>query len=172
MLRRLPTLLLAALVVLTSVALGTCPVGRCAAMQADAAPRAAAPEPQRHDHAAMQHAGHGAHAMAHGSHRTHAMHHADHGARHAVHGPAASAHDCCTRDGIAAPRCCPDAMQLAKHAAPASVERASAGIAIVATQPVPASLAAFPTATADPPRVAPPGAPPGTLIAHHTSLLV
>ncbi|MBM4247489.1 MAG: hypothetical protein FJ148_27490 [Deltaproteobacteria bacterium] len=173
MLRRIPTLLLAALVIVTSVALGTCPVGRCASMQADAAPRAAAPEPQHHDHAAMEHAGHGArHAMAHGSHGAHAMPHAEGGARHAMHAPAADAHDCCAGDGIGAPPCCPDAMQLAEHAAPASVGRASAGVALVATQPVPASLASFPTATADPPRVAPPGAPPGTLIAQHTSILV
>jgi hypothetical protein len=63
-------------------------------------------------------------------------------------------------------------MQLADHEAPASVERARAGIALVAALPVPTSLAAFPTATADPPRASPPGAPPGTLIAQHTSLLV
>jgi len=183
MLRRIPTLLLAALVVVTSVALGTCPVGRCASMQADAAPRAAAPEPQHHDHAAMQHAVHGTghamahgsqgvHAMRHGSHGTPAMRHAEDGARHAMHAPAADAHDCCARDGIGAPPCCPDATQLAERAAPASVERASVSVALVATQPVPASLASFPTATAGPPRVAPPGAPPGTLIAQHTALLV
>lgn len=161
MLRRTPTLLLAALVLVTSVALGTCPVGRCASMRADAA-RTAASEPQHHDHAAMQHAGHDAHAM----------HHAGHGARHAMKASASAAHDCCNRDGIGKPPCCPDAMQLADHEAPASVERPSAGIALVATQSVPASLAAFPTATADPPRAAPPGRPPGTLIAQHTSLLV
>ena len=41
-----------------------------------------------------------------------------------------------------------------------------------ASQPLPRSFAALATATKDPPRRVPLGAPPGTLIAQHTSLLV
>ena len=158
--RRLQSLLLTAIVALTGVALGACPVGRCAAMQADATATppdgGQAAQGGRGGHTC--HAGPGTAAQAHD------------GTEHAMHRPAA--HDCCTRDGIASPRCCPDSVRIAERSAPPSIERTSQSFALAAARPVPAGIAALPTAAADPPRRVTPGAPPGTLIAQHTSLLV
>jgi len=143
--RRLVTLLLTVLVAAGGVALASCPPGQCAAMQA---------EMTGEGHAAMQH---GVHA----------------GMPHAMQQPAATAHDCCERDGITRARgCCPDTVQLAQQQATPSAERASHDFELAAAQPVPTSLAAVATATTDPPRRVPLGAPPGTLITQHTSLLV
>lgn len=155
--RRLPHLLLVALVVLTGLALGACPVGRCAAVQGE---KAAGPQTVAaatgHCRTGMRH---GDAAMPHG-----------HGMQHAANHPAAT-HDCCARDGIASPRCCPESMQVAWQQAAPSSERTSHDFQLV-TAHVPAGLAAFATANNDPPRPVPLGAPPGTLIAQHTSLLV
>lgn len=158
--RRLQSLLLTAIVALTGVALGACPVGRCAAMQAGG------PAPA-HDGGHAAHGGHAGHA---GMHAGTAAHVHD-GTEHAMHRPAA-AHDCCRRDGIASPRCCPDSVRTAERSAPPSIERTSQGFALAAARPVPRGIAALPIPAAEPPRRIPPGAPPGTLIAQHTSLLV
>lgn len=115
---RLLSLLLTALVALAGVALGPCPQGRCAAMQA-------------------------------------------------------ASHDCCKRDGLTRPSCCPPAGQLSQQQAPPALERAADGIQVVATRPVPVVLAGLAPAPHDTPRrIDPAAAPPGTLIAQHTSLLV
>lgn len=154
--RRLAHLLLVVLVALTGFALGACPVGRCAAVQGEmaAGPQEVAAA-TRHGHAGMHH---GDAAMP----RGHGMHHAAH--QQATH--------CCERDGIASPRCCPESMQLAEQQAAPSSERTSHDFQLVAAQPVAVGLAALATASFDPPRRVPLGAPPGTLIAQHTSLLV
>lgn len=145
--RRLATLVLTVLVALGGVALGACPQGPCAEMQA------AAPAAQHVHTPAVAH--HDAHAGMHHDDRQHA-----------------AAHDCCTGEGISGPHCCPDTEQLAPQQATPSAERASHAFQVAAAQPVAAALAAVAIGTADPPRRPALGAPPGTLIAQHTSLLV
>lgn len=146
--RRLATLLLTVLVAVGGVALGSCPQGRCAEMQA-----AASGAPHAHAGAAEHHGAHG--GMQHGDRAQHA-----------------AVHDCCDGEGIAGPPCCPDMEQLAQQQATPSAERISHAFQLAAAQPVSAALAAVAIGTADPPRPVPRGAPPGTLIAQHTSLLV
>lgn len=153
--RRLASLLLTALVALTGVAVGACPLGRCLGMQAEAPSDPHAGHAMQDAHAGMQHAGGG-----------HAMHHA------AADVAAAPSHACCDRDGITSPPCCPESGQLAQQQATATTDRTSHAIQLVATVPVPTSLTTFVRATVDPPRPVPLGAPPGTLISQHTSLLV
>ncbi len=154
--RRLASLLLTALVALTGVAVGACPLGRCLAMQ-PAASATADPHAGHamHDgHAGMQHASAG-----------HAMH-------HVAQDSAAPSHACCDRDGITKPPCCPESGQLAQQQATPSSDRTSHAIQLVATVPVPAGLATFVRTAVEPPRPVPLGAPPGTLLTQHTSLLV
>jgi len=155
--RRLASLLLTALVVLTGIAVGACPLGRCLGMQ---------PAPAADPHAghAMQ-SGHDGHAGMQHADAGHAMHHVAQGAD----GPS---HACCDRDGVTNPPCCPESGQLAQQRATPSGDRTSHAIQLVATVTVPASLAAFVRTAIEPPRPVPLGAPPGTLVTQHTSLLV
>jgi hypothetical protein len=105
-------------------------------------------------HAGMQHA-----------HAGHAMH-------HVAQDAAAPSHACCDRDGITSPPCCPETGQVAQQQAAASSDRTSHAIQLVAAVPVPAGLATFVRTAIEPPRPVPLGAPPGTLVSQHTSLLV
>lgn len=152
--RRLASLLLTALVALTGVAVGACPLGRCLAMPPTAPADPHAGHAMHGDHAGMQHASAGQ-----------AMH-------HVAQDAATPSHACCDRDGITKPPCCPESGQLAQQQATPSSDQTSHAIQLVATVPVPASLTTFVRATVDPPRPVPLGAPPGTLISQHTSLLV
>jgi len=176
--RRLGSLLLTALVALTGVAVGACPLGRCLAMQ----PVATEAAPTGADHAGhgadARHAGHARHHAHGGTHHadaTHAgAHHEAHaGTHHVVADVSAEAsHACCDRDGIANPPCCPETGQLAPQRATPSSDRTGHAIQLVATVPVAAGLATFVRTAVEPPRPVPLGAPPGTLVTQHTSLLV
>lgn len=152
--RRLASLLLTVLVALTGVAVGACPPGRCLAMQPAAPADPHAGHTMHGDHAGMQHA-----------HAGHAMHHVTSDA-------AAASHACCERDGITNPPCCPESGQLAQQQATPSSDRTSHAIQLAATAMVPAGLTTFVRTAIEPPRPVPLGAPPGTLVSQHTSLLV
>ncbi len=85
----------------------------------------------------------------------------------------AAAHDCCKRDGLTRPSCCPATEHLSQQQAPPALERAADGIQFAAAQAVPVVLAAPAPHLPEAPRDIDPGAaPPGTLIAQHTSLLL
>lgn len=158
--RRFASLLLTALIALMGVAVGACPLGRCLAVQ---------PAASAGPHAGHGHAGHEAEATPHAGH---AMHDAHAGMHDVADASTTTSHACCDRDGIANPPCCPETGQLTQQKAAPSSDRPSHAMQLVATRPVPARLASFATAALDPPRPVPLGAPPGTLIAQHTSLLV
>lgn len=164
--RRLTSLLLTVLVAVTGIAVGACPLGRCLATQPAVA---AEPEPEagcaRHQASAAAHAGH---AM----HDGHAVTQHAHAGHHATAETAAGSHACCDRDGITNLSCCPETGQLAQQRATTSSERVSDALQLAAAQPVATVLALPSSPSTDPPRQVPPGAPPGTLIAQHTSLLV
>jgi len=84
-----------------------------------------------------------------------------------------AAHDCCKRDGFHKPSCCPATEHLSRAQAVPALERAADGIQLAAMQPVPVVLAPCAPALPEALREIDPGtAPPGTLIAQHTSLLL
>lgn len=85
----------------------------------------------------------------------------------------AAAHDCCKQNGLTRPSCCPETEQLSQQPAAPGLERAADGIHLAAAQRVPIVLAASAPRLPQAPRAIDPGAaPPGTLIAQHTSLLL
>jgi hypothetical protein len=141
MTRRVLPLLLAALVI-TGITAQTCPPWRCPTLSAPAAPAA--------EHHAMHHDVHAA------------------GAHFAAQ---ASAHDCCDRQGLTKPPCCPE-LQVGPGQSSATAGRASDFLQLAATQPAPFVLVVPALVRRDTPRRFDPGAPPGTLIEQHTSLLV
>lgn len=87
---------------------------------------------------------------------------------------AAPAMDCCPTGGLHEPSCCPPVDQLGQRSLqPAGSERPLQAVALAAGLPVPPAIAAPPAAAAVAPRaVVGTAAPPGTLIAQHTSLLL
>jgi len=85
----------------------------------------------------------------------------------------AAAHDCCKQNGLTKPSCCPETEQLSQQQATPALDRAADGIQYAAAQPVAVVLASAAPRLPEAPRDIDPGAaPPGTLIAQHTSLLL
>lgn len=85
----------------------------------------------------------------------------------------AGAKDCCPRDGWTKPSCCPPAEQVGQRSVPPAAERPAPALAVAAAPAMamtPVLLVPVQALTA-PPDVAGP-APPATLIAQHTSLLL
>ncbi len=149
MARRVLPLLLAVLVVAGTTA-ESCALGGCPTLTA----LAGAP--------AEPHAAHGGPQLA--------AHHAGHATPHATHGGMAAVHDCCEREGISRPPCCP-ALQLGPEQASPAGGRASHALQLAAAAPATLELPPAPAPHALPPPDDPP-APPGTLIEQHTLLLL
>ena len=91
----------------------------------------------------------------------------------------APAMDCCKEadsgaQSLSKPNCCPPVEQIGQAATPPAADRPADGIAHVAALALPVALAAplAPRRVAIPLRVDPGLAPPGTLIAQHTALLL
>ena len=81
---------------------------------------------------------------------------------------------CCQHtEGLSRPCCCPTAERISQPATPPAVDRPADTVAHVAWQVLPVlSAAPAPTRVSAPLRIDPGTAPPGTLIAQHTALLV
>ena len=81
---------------------------------------------------------------------------------------------CCQHtEGLSRPCCCPTAERISQPATPPAVDRPADTVAHVAWQVLPALPAApAPTLVSAPLRIDPGTAPPGTLIAQHTALLL
>jgi hypothetical protein len=147
--RALPIALVAVLV--AGIATGTCLQGRCPSM------RAMQPETWAADH-------HGTHdGTPAGASAT-----APATAHDGMH---AAAHGCCDRTGITGPHCCPTVLAGAEPS-PAASGRPSDVVPLVATRVIPLALTPAAAVRRETPRRFDPGAPPGTLIEQHTSLLV
>jgi len=85
----------------------------------------------------------------------------------------AKATTCCQQGGITKPSCCPTSEQIGQRAVPPAGDRPAETVAHVAGQPLPLVLAApRPAWPGAPLRIEPGTAPPGTLIAQHTALLL
>ncbi|HEY8513989.1 MAG TPA: hypothetical protein VIS07_00575 [Candidatus Binatia bacterium] len=166
--RVLPLLLIALVAVgLTSE---SCPRWRCAERAADVA-LATAHEHAAHAHQGSQHADHAAQHARHAGHGAHHAAHADATTAEAPHLARAMAHDCCAHEGLTNPPCCPT-IQIGPEQAPPAAGRAADAVQLAAAPPLPLVLAA-PSATSHPsPRRFDPGAPPRTLFAQQTSLLI
>ena len=77
------------------------------------------------------------------------------------------------RQSLSKPNCCPPVEQIGQRATPPAVDRPADGIVHVASQALPVVLAAPVLVRAGvTPRIEPGLAPPGTLIAQHTALLL
>jgi len=90
----------------------------------------------------------------------------------------APAMDCCKEadsgaQSLSKPNCCPPVEQIGQRATPPAVDRPADGIVHVASQALPVVLVAPVLVRAGvTPRIEPGLAPPGTLIAQHTALLL